>query len=519
MEVYDNLKWAKDKEILNAIGKEILYYSNKIIKVNHFGLNQERNIILTDEALYNFQKKKKKRKIKYDQIRGITFSKQNQNYEFVVHGNDDEYDYLYQSNSRTERNLILRYIIKFYEEQNGQTLKLCEVNEKSLKNYVTGKKEKKKDKNFSKMDETKKISTKKFLDDNANSNNKKMRTSSGFSLDEEKIKDYVPSPIKSITIFSKIDSISIAKLEDFKILKILGRGQFGKIYLVYHKQNKLYYAMKSIKKEYLENEKEMDIIFLQKKILQNLEHPFLIGTILCFESEERIYFIMNLIEGISLFNYMIINKNIPEEQVKLYAAIIGLTIDYLHKNGITYRNIRPDNIIIERDGYLKISDFKMNKLFKLNNNFLIVEETSEYLAPEQIKSNDDNPQSDWWSYGIILYELLFGIPPFYNEDDNEIKELILKSELKFPKVSNVSKSAKELIKKLLNKNPESRLGYSKGFDDIKKMDFFKGINFNDLINKKIEPKYKPILGNILKDKEKNIEVTYDDLVDSKIIIK
>ena len=514
--VYDNLKWAKEKEILSAINKEILYYSNKIIKINHFGLNQERNIILTDEALYNFQKKKKKRRIRYDQIRGITFSKQN--YEFVVHGNDDEYDYLYQSSDKQERNLILSFIAKFYEEQNNQTLKMCEVNEKSLKNYVTGKKEKKKDKKFSKMDESKKISTKKFLDDNANSN-KKMRTSSKISCDEETIKDDIPIQIKSKTIFSKIDSIPNANLEDFKILKILGRGAFGKIYLVQHKQNKLYYAMKSIKKEYLENEKEVNDILLQKKILQNLEHPFLIGTIICFETDERIYFIMNLIQGESLFNYMIKNKSSPEEQVKLYAAIIGLTIDYLHKNGITYRDIRPDDIIIEKDGYLKISDFKMNKLFKLNNNFVIIKETSEYLAPEQIKSNDNNPQSDWWSYGIIIYELLFGIPPFYNDNDNEIKELILKSELKFPKVSNVSKGAKELIKKLLNKNPESRLGYSKGFDDIKKMDFFKGINFNDLINKKIEPKYKPILGNILKDKEHNIEVTYDDLVDSKIIIK
>ena len=514
--VYDNLKWAKEKEILNTINKEILYYSNKIIKINHFGLNQERNIILTDEALYNFQKKKVKRRIRYDQIRGITFSKQN--YEFVVHGNDDEYDYLYQSNQRFERNLILSFIAKFYEEQTNQTLKICEVNEKSLKNYVTGKKEKKKDKNFSKMDESKKISTKKFLDDNANSN-KKMRTSSNFSLEEEKIKDDIPIQIKSKTIFSKIDSISNANLEDFKILKILGRGAFGKIYLVQHKQNKLYYSMKSIKKEYLENEKETYDILLQKKILQNLQYPFLIGTLLCFETDERLYFIMNLIQGESLFNYMLKNKKTPEEQVKLYAAIIGLTIDYLHKNGITYRNIRPDDIIIERDGYLKISDFKMNKLFKLNNNFIIIKESSEYLAPEQIKSNDNNPQSDWWSYGIILYELLFGIPPFYNDNDNEIKESILKSELKFPKVSNVSKGAKELIKKLLNKNPESRLGYSKGFEDIKKMDFFKGINFKDLINKTIELKYKPTLGNILKDKEKNIEVSYDDLVDSKIIIK
>ena len=137
--VYDNLKWAKDKEILSIINKEILYYSNKITKINHYNISQDRFIVLTDEALYNFHKKKLKRRIKYDQIRGITYSKQN--IEFVIHGNDDEYDYYYQSN---DRNLILRFIAKFYEEQNGKTIKICEVNEKTLKTYVTGKKEKKK---------------------------------------------------------------------------------------------------------------------------------------------------------------------------------------------------------------------------------------------------------------------------------------------------------------------------------------------------------------------------------------
>jgi len=511
--VYDNLKWAKEKDILSVINKEILYYSNKIIKTNHFNIDQERNIILTDEALYNFQKKKVKRKIKYDQIRGITFSKQNT--EFVVHGNDDEYDYLFRS---SERDIILSFIAKLYEEQNGKTLKLCEVNEKSLKNYVTEKKEKKKDKNYSKMDESKKIDTKKFLYDIANSN-KKLRTSSNHSVDEEKIKDETPIQIKSKTIFSKINNITNANLEDFKILKILGRGEFGKVYLVRYKQQNEYYAMKSIKKEYLLNKKEIINVIYEKKILQNLNHPFLVGTLLCFETDERVYFIMNLIQGESLFNFMVNNKDVPEAEVKFYAAIIGLTIDYLHKNGITYRDIRPDDIIIDKDGYIKISDFKMNQLFQLNNNYLIMKETSEYKAPELINSNDYKPYSDWWAYGIILYELLFGIPPFFNEDDKAIRNSIVNDDLKFPKVSNVSKSAKELIKKLLVKKPESRLGYSNGFDDIKKQDFFKGINFDNLINKNISPSYEPIIGDILNDKEKNIEVSYDDLVNSKIIIK
>ena len=514
--VYDNLNWAKDKEILSIINKEIFYYSNKIIKINHYNISQERFIVLTNEALYNFHKKKLKRKIKYDQIRGITFSKQC--LELVIHGNDDEYDYYYQS---SDRDLILCLIAKFYEEQNNKPLKICEIKEKTLKNYVTGKKEKKKGKNFSKMDETKLIDTKKFLEEKANSSKKEARSSSIYSLgEEEKINDELPIQIKSTTIFCKNNNIQNASLEDFKILKILGRGSFGKVYLVQYKNTKEYYAMKSIKKEYLVDIIAINNILVEKKIImQNLNHKFLIGIQLCFQTEERIYFIMNLIQGESLLDYMKYNKNIKEEQVKFYAAIIGLTIEYFHKNGIKYREIRPDDIIIEKDGYLKISDLKMSKLFNLNNNFIIVKETSEYLAPEILKSNNYRQESDWWAYGIILYELLFDFPPFFNEEDDKIKQQIEKMELRFPKSSNVSKGAKELIKKLLNKDPGSRLGHTKGFEEIKNQEFFKGFNFDNLINKKIQPTYKPVIGDFLNDKEKNIEVSLEDLINSKILNK
>ena len=510
--VYDNLKWAKDKEILSIINKEILYYSNKIIKINHYNISQDRFIVLTDEALYNFHKKKLKRRIKYDQIRGITYSKQN--LEFVIHGTDDEYDYYYQSN---ERNLILRFIVKFYEEQNGKTIKICKVDEKTLKNFVTGKKEKKKDKNFSKMDETKIIDTKEFLEESATLD-KKMRSSSISMSQEEKIDDIVPVEIKTKIIFNKIININNPTLEDFKIIKIIGRGTFGKVYLVQYKNTKDYYAMKSIKKEYLNDENEIKSLLIDKKMLQNLNNPFLIGTKICFMTDERIYFIMNLIQGESLSEHMRIHKNKKEDQVKFYAAIIGLTIDYLHKNGIKYRDIRPDNIIIEKNGYLKISDFKISQLFKLKENNLI-KETSEYLAPEIINLNERKPESDWWTYGIIIYELLFDIPPYFNEDDKKIREQIIKNEIRFPKGTTVSKGAKELIKKLLNKNPSNRLGHSKGFDEIKNQEFFKGFNFDNLNNKKLEASYKPSIGDIIKDKEKYLEVPYDDLINSKILNK
>ena len=139
---YDYLNWSNDKDILNLIQNETLYYTNKIQKINHYNIAQERILILTNEAIYtlqNIQKKSLKRKMKYSEISGITFTKSSQ--EFVVHGKDDEYDYQFQT---PDKNILVCLIAYFYESQTNSNLKLCEVPEKSLKNYVTQKKEKKK---------------------------------------------------------------------------------------------------------------------------------------------------------------------------------------------------------------------------------------------------------------------------------------------------------------------------------------------------------------------------------------
>ena len=161
LKVNDLLNWEKDKEILPILNGEKLYYSDIITKVNHYGMAQERSIILTDKALYNMKKKALRRRLSYNDIRGITYSKLT--YEFVIHGNDIEYDYQYLNQ---ERNLIICLIAIFYQKITGKPLKLCEVQEKTLKNFVTGKKEKKKDNSFSKMDEKFIIDTNDFIAQN-----------------------------------------------------------------------------------------------------------------------------------------------------------------------------------------------------------------------------------------------------------------------------------------------------------------------------------------------------------------
>ena len=512
---YDFLNWSQDNDIQKIINKETLYYSNKIQKINHYNISQERVIVLTNEALYNIQKKKAKRKIKYNDIRGITFSSLNT--EFVVHGIDGEYDYHFQS---PDKNIIICLIAKFYEEQTNTNLKLCEIPEKSLKSYVTLKKEKKKDENYTKIDETYLINTKSFIKENLRME-KQLRLLIRENLSDSD--EEISKKEKTFIYFTKVEGFLNFVLEDFQILRILGRGAYGKVYLVQFKQGNTitYYAMKSIKKDLLIDVNEINKCLIEKQLIQNLDYQFLIDVYLCFSTDERLYFVMDLINGEDLLTSIRLNNQFfYEDHVKFYAAILGLTLDYLHQRGVILKDLRLDNIIIDKNGYLKITSFKICQLFKMKDNIELIKETSEYLAPEVISSNECKKESDWWSYGIILYQLLFGIPPFYSMDDNEIREQILNNELRFPKDTDKSESAKDLLTLLLNKNYTERLGSKNGFEDIKNHDFFKGVNFDDIINKKIEPDYKPTTVNLLKNKENdNEEFTYEDLINSGILIK
>ena len=509
---YDFLNLSNDKEILKLIKDEVLYYSNKLQKINHFNISQERILVLTNEGLYILQKKKLNRKIKYNEIVGITFTNLSQ--EFIVHNFDIDYDYYFQS---SEKNLIICIIAKFYQNQTDLKLKICEVEEKSLKNYVTGKKEKKKDKNYTKMDENYLINTNSLIKEiiRVEKNLKQIWKENLCDSDEEN-----PKKEKTTIIFNKIKDIKSVRVEDFQVLKILGRGAFGKVYLVQYKPitSYTYYAMKSIKKEYLNDINEINSKLVDNQIVQCLDYQFLIGSKLCFTTKERIYFIMNFINGEDLLTCIKINNQIfSENQIRFYAAIIGLSIDYIHNNGNILKDLSLDNIIIDQDGYLKITDFKICQLFNMKNELALMKETSEYLAPEVIKSNECVKESDWWSYGIILYQLLFGIPPFYSNDDTKIREQIIKNELRIPNNNTISNSAKDLLKLLLNKNYKERLGSMNGFDDIKKHSFFQNVNFDDIINRKIIPEYKPYNKDFLKCNENYYEFTYEDLKNSKVI--
>ena len=515
----DYLGWMADPEILKVIEDETIYYSNKVQKYNSFNIKQDRNLLLTNNSIYNFQNKKMKRHMKYEELLGITFS--NQSNEFVVHANKG-YDFHFGSQ---EKMIIIYIIAKRYEDILKKPIILCEVKDKSLKHYVTTKKDKKKDSNNSRLKDENIIDTQTFMIDNAPDEliKRSFTDSSGKIINFELIQEN-PKSIESEFIFSNDEKIEGIGFEDFDIIKILGRGISGKVFLAKNHINKQFYALKSADKKIF----EIDDSSLKKikKFTKKLKFPFLINADFCFETNERLYLAFPYIQGEELFYHLKIKENFDEEKLKFYAGIIALTFDYFHKNGIEYKSFGLKNIIIDKDGYLKIIPFHIGKIFQIKNKSnkskkILEKYKNEYTPPEIFSEVESQnlKSADWWNLGIIIYEMLYGIPPFYSDIFTEMKNDVISNELKFPKIANISDNLKDLINKLLIKAREERLGYNSGFEEIKNHAFFKDYNFDELLAKKIEPPYKPIIGDILEENNKIIEekFTYDDLKKSGII--
>ena len=365
-------------------------------------------------------------------------------------------------------------------------MRFCIVEENVLKNYVTLKKEKKNNPKFTRMLLNQLTDINTYLNKNKNiSSQNKNNNNDNNDNDNNNI-----TRGRTKTMFSSHKSIKEVKLEDFKILKIIGRGSFGKVSLVEYIPTNEIYAMKSLKKDILIEQEQIENTILEKNILENINYPLLCNLIFCFQTEERIYFIMPFLSGGELFQHLRKFRTFDEPKVKFYSSQIALAIEYLHNKGIIYRDLNPENI------------FGMAK--KLNNNEKAMSfcGTPEYLAPEIIIGEGHDKNADWWSFGILIYEMLCGLPPFYVENLERMYELIKSGPLKFPKRITLSDEAKDIIKKLLERNVKKRLGYN-GIKEIKEHPFFKDIDFNLIEQKKIPAPFIPKIND-------KMDVTYFD---------
>lgn len=515
IKIFDNLNFSKDRDILKIIDNEKIYYSGNIIKINQIGKNQERNIILTNRHVYNFKKKSMKRKIPLTSILGLSYSKLSD--EFIIHGKNEQHDISYKSEDKLS---IICLVVLLYQELEDIIMPICEINEKTLRKYVTFERDKKRNRNITKMDSSFQINTKEFINCYKSLVTKEEESRKKIENNNENLRMMSYGDFKDFIIMeSKI------KIEHFKLIKQIKRDSFGLIIISHYlKDNKLY-LLKSLNKDFLLEHNLIEKILLEKNILQKMEYPFINKMEFCFQKEDIIFFGFNYFKTINLYNELCLCRFFNEEKVKFYASIIGITLEFLHKNKITYRNFNLKNMSINEEGYLLFNTFYDCKLNEESSNYSKFNGEIEYMAPEVINGEEQSDISDWWSFGIIIYEMFFGITPFLDDDNNQIYDNIINGDIKYPKKNNISAEAKDLLQKLLIKEKNDRLGFEGGFEVIKKHYFFKEIDFDKLEKKEIEPPFKPTLNDEINNQENeelsilninNIDFYQDDIKESKI---
>ncbi|XP_056451699.1 RAC-beta serine/threonine-protein kinase-like isoform X1 [Gadus macrocephalus] len=280
-------------------------------------------------------------------------------------------------------------------------------------------------------------------------------------------------------------------MSDFEYLKLLGKGTFGKVILVKEKSTGVHYAMKILRKEVIIAKDEVAHTVTESRVLQNMRHPFLTTLKYAFQTHDRLCFVMEYANGGELFFHLSRERVFTEDRARFYGAEIVSALKYLHSRDVVYRDLKLENLMLDKDGHVKITDFGLCKEgITPDATMKTFCGTPEYLAPEVLEDNDYGRAVDWWGLGVVMYEMMCGRLPFYNQDHERLFELILMEEIRFPK--NLAPEAKALLAGLLKKDPKQRLGG--GPNDAKEVmghAFFASINWQDVIDKKLTPLFKP----------------------------
>eukprot|EP01097_Dermamoeba_algensis_P007658 TRINITY_DN48_c0_g1_i1.p1 TRINITY_DN48_c0_g1~~TRINITY_DN48_c0_g1_i1.p1 ORF type:complete len:428 (-),score=98.00 TRINITY_DN48_c0_g1_i1:279-1562(-) len=283
------------------------------------------------------------------------------------------------------------------------------------------------------------------------------------------------------------DSGKVTK-EDFEILKLIGEGSFGQVLQVRKKDDRNIYAMKILNKSAVVKNDEIQHAKSEKAILQKINHPFLVNLYYTFQDEKNLFFVMEFINGGEMFFHLQNENKFNESRTKFYVAEIAVGLDYLHSQGIIYRDLKPENVLLANDGHVKMTDFGISKsgLSGKDARTTTFCGTPEYLAPEVIKGEPYGKEIDWWSLGTIMYEMLTGAPPFMEDDVQKMYVQILKGAIVMP--PGLSTDGCSLLLQLLERDPKKRL---KDLDSLKKHPFFKDIDWEKLVQKKLTPPYIP----------------------------
>lgn len=334
--------------------------------------------------------------------------------------------------------------------------------------------------------------------------------------------------VRHIDFFASSDGAPLT-VEQFRLISVLGRGHFGKVILSQHNPTSNYYALKVLKKGDILGRDEVESLMVEKRIFEvssRARHPFLVNLNGCFQTNEHVFFCMEYSMGGDLMRH-IHDDVFDEVRGCFYAACVVLGLDFLHKHNIIYRDIKLDNLLLDREGYVKIADFGLCKEnmgpFDKTSTFC---GTPEFLArkfiiyplknvnecsfsAEVLSDSSYTRAIDWWGLGVLIFEMLVGEPPFSGDDEEEIFDSIISEDVRYPRYLSVESIAimrrvsykrawchwiTNLLFQLLRKVPEKRLGYGeRDAEDIKIQRFFRHISWewDKLLNREIRPPFQP----------------------------
>ncbi|KYK59132.1 protein kinase C [Drechmeria coniospora] len=286
-------------------------------------------------------------------------------------------------------------------------------------------------------------------------------------------------------------------LDHFNFLAVLGKGNFGKVMLAETKRSRRLYAIKVLKKEFIIENDEVESIKSEKRVflIANKErHPFLTNLHACFQTETRVYFVMEYVSGGDLMLH-IQRGQFGTKRAQFYAAEVCLALKYFHENGVIYRDLKLDNIMLTLDGHIKVADYGLCKedmwYGSTTSTFC---GTPEFMAPEILLDKKYGRAVDWWAFGVLIYQMLLQQSPFRGEDEDEIYDAILADEPLYP--IHMPRDSVSILQKLLTREPDQRLGSGPtDAQEVMSQPFFRNINWDDIYYKRVQPPFKPTIKN------------------------
>lgn len=287
-------------------------------------------------------------------------------------------------------------------------------------------------------------------------------------------------------------------VKDFTLLKVVGKGSFGKVMMVRKKDNGRIYAMKVLRKAEIIKRKQVAHTRTERNVLGKIAHPFIVGLNFAFQTKTKLFFVLDYCAGGELFFHLGNEGRFSERRAGFYAAQITLALEYVHKHNVIYRDLKPENVLLDASGNVRLTDFGLSKenIRELDTGAFSFCGTPEYLAPEILNRTGHGRAVDWWSLGALVFEMMTGLPPFFESTRPALYERIKAGRLEYPEY--LSPEAVSLLSGLLTRDPRKRLGCGEGdADEVKRHPFFRFIDWDALLQGRLRVPWVPTVAGSL----------------------